>query len=703
MGDSSDLNNLIALFDRPTEPMFRVKGKKSFQLPEEYVTDRYKGISVEIANRFAGDADEVVKVDKAPIPDLGDITSLGRRDNFSLFIPKHRDISAKLINIFLKARNVKELLSIATYAHDRVNPYLFIYCFSVALIHRPDTKGLKIPNQIQTFPDKYLDSQNPIEIPRDYTATDLEEEHRIAYWREDLGINLHHWHWHLVHQQIVADTILKDFAIVEEGRSVDQDLSGSCNDAESYCGVRGGKYPDKRSMGYPFDRVTRDNAETLQKFLTDNMILSSDFYRAQFKFCVLRKYASGDMASSDLDRLVALFDRPVEPVFRVKGNKAFRIPQEFITNRYKDFSNELSNQSSQEAGETVQIDNIQNLPNLNQILQLNKHENFSLFIPKHRDIAAQLIRIFMDVKDTKELLSTACYAHDRRPIEIPRDYTASDLEVEHRLAYWREDLGLNLHHWHWHLVYPTDGDPNIASKDRRGELFYYSHQQIIASVRTANAPITFSKTFWQQSDVDMSRGLDFQERGSVFVRFTHLQQEPFSYNITVNNTNNGVSRRTCRIYIAPANDERGNPWMFNTQRLMFIELDKFRVTRTLDIRIDQQQAKNWIYSNFCGCGWPAHLLIPKGNPEGFLCQLFVMVSNYADDRVEQDLTGSCNDGESYCGVRGGKYPDRRSMGYPFDRVGRPGTETLKRFLTPNMRVQNCTIMNSDKTVRPKGN
>lgn len=54
---------------------------------------------------------------------------------------------------------MKELLSIATFAHDRVNPYLFIYCFSVALIHRPDTKGLKIPNQIQTFPDKYLDSQ----------------------------------------------------------------------------------------------------------------------------------------------------------------------------------------------------------------------------------------------------------------------------------------------------------------------------------------------------------------------------------------------------------------------------------------------------------------------------------------------------------------------------------------------------------------
>lgn len=66
------------------------------------------------------------------------------------------------------------------------------------------------------------------------------------------------------------------------------------------------------------------------------------------------------------------------------------------------------------------------------------------------------------------------------PIEIPRDYTASDLEVEHRLAYWREDLGINLHHWHWHLVYPFSGPDEVVRKDRRGELFYYMHQQLLA-------------------------------------------------------------------------------------------------------------------------------------------------------------------------------------------------------------------------------
>lgn len=38
--------------------------------------------------------------------------------------------------------------------------------------------------------------------------------------------------------------------------------------------------------------------------------------------------------------------------------------------------------------------------------------------------------------------------------------------------------------------------------------------------------------------------------------------------------------------------------------------------------------------NFCGCGWPQHMLIPKGTPEGFPCELFVMISNYEDDKVK---------------------------------------------------------------------
>lgn len=49
----------------------------------------------------------------------------------------------------------------------------------------------------------------------------------------------------------------------------------------------------------------------------------------------------------------------------------------------------------------------------------------------------------------------------------------------HRLWYFREDIGINLHHWHWHLVYPFEASNRaLVDKDRRGELFYYMHEQV---------------------------------------------------------------------------------------------------------------------------------------------------------------------------------------------------------------------------------
>lgn len=40
-------------------------------------------------------------------------------------------------------------------------------------------------------------------------------------------------------------------------------------------------------------------------------------------------------------------------------------------------------------------------------------------------------------------------------------------------------------------------------------------------------------TFWDQNDVNLSRGIDFTPRGNVFARINHLQHQNFSYRITV--------------------------------------------------------------------------------------------------------------------------------------------------------------------------
>lgn len=62
----------------------------------------------------------------------------------------------------------------------------------------------------------------------------------------------------------------------------------------------------------------------------------------------------------------------------------------------------------------------------------------------------------------------------------------------------------------------------------------------------------------------------------------------------------------------------------------------------------------------------------------------------------------CTDAASFCGIRDSVYPDRRSMGYPFDRQPRNGVDTLQQFLTPNMAVQDVSIRFTDRIVaRPQ--
>lgn len=107
---------------------------------------------------------------------------LGRREAFSLFVPQHRKLAARLIDIFLGLyfmaliqvhflkkiinefghsfsgmRSYEDFVSAAVFARDRVNPFLFIYALSVAIIHRPDTKNIQLPPLYENFPEKYMD------------------------------------------------------------------------------------------------------------------------------------------------------------------------------------------------------------------------------------------------------------------------------------------------------------------------------------------------------------------------------------------------------------------------------------------------------------------------------------------------------------------------------------------------------------------
>ena len=69
-------------------------------------------------------------------------------------------------------------------------------------------------------------------------------------------------------------------------------------------------------------------------------------------------------------------------------------------------------------------------------------------------------------------------------VVIPTNYTGwyQHSNLEQKLTYFTEDIGLNSYYYYLHTDYPfwMNGDDFGLNKDRRGELFLYEHQQILA-------------------------------------------------------------------------------------------------------------------------------------------------------------------------------------------------------------------------------
>nr|CAD7257557.1 unnamed protein product [Timema shepardi] len=67
------------------------------------------------------------------------------------------------------------------------------------------------------------------------------------------------------------------------------------------------------------------------------------------------------------------------------------------------------------------------------------------------------------------------------PTVIPMKFTGSVNNPEQRVAYFGEDIGINSHHSHWHMDFPFWWKKSYpVDKDRKGELFFYMHHQMVA-------------------------------------------------------------------------------------------------------------------------------------------------------------------------------------------------------------------------------
>uniref|UniRef100_A0A1Y9H277 Tyrosinase copper-binding domain-containing protein n=1 Tax=Anopheles dirus TaxID=7168 RepID=A0A1Y9H277_9DIPT len=683
------------LLQHPLEPLFLPKndGTLFYELPERFLTSRYRPIGNNLANRFGPNSTASSQVssdtgvpptvitirDLKELPDLGFATWIRRRDAFSLFNPEHRQAAGKLINLFMKQPDTDTLVDMAAYTRDRLNGPLFQYALSVALLHRPDTKKVPVPSMLHLFPDQFIDpATNPkmmeegsivqdenrmaIEMPQNYTATNDEPEQAMAFFREDIGVNLHHWHWHLTYPG-----------------------SGPSNVVQK----------DRRGELFYYM-----HQQLLARYQTD-------------------RFAQGLGLLEPLDNLRGAIREPYYPkLLRSANNRTFcaRYPAMTLTNVSRSADRldvslatlEASIARVKEAidagfavntdGGRVPLDDARGIDVLGNLV-----ERSSLSINRS---------LYGDVHNNGHVL--LAYIHDPRGIYLESAGVMGGIATAMRdpvFYRWHKSID-NLFARH-KLRLPPYTMAELSNGNVTLEAFD-------TQLNSSGGAVNNFVTYWERSQVDLGAGLDFAPMGSAFLSFTHLQCAPFVYRLRINSTASGNRQDTVRIFLLPRQNEQGRILSFEERRTLAIELDSFRANIRPGINniVRQSSSSNVTIpyertfgnvvqanagdaqSRFCGCGWPAHMLLPKGNASGVVYDLFAMVSRFEDDNanVSYDENTGCDDSYSFCGLRDRVYPSRRPMGFPFDRRAATSVRTVADFVAPyrNMRLATVTLrfMNS---------
>nr|AFA26602.1 prophenoloxidase [Macrobrachium nipponense] len=589
-----------------------------------------------------------------PPAELGYATTLQRGRVFSVFIRAHRRAARSLCDYFMRARNIAELTSLANACRNLVNEQLFIYSLSFVIIRKPELRRVRIPTVVETFPSKFASQEmlqqagnevrrnptrtEPIVINQECSGTLIKPEHRLSYWREDYGINSHHWHWHLVfpiEMDIRRDRKGEIFYYMHQQMLARYDmerLSHSLNRVLPMTGLR-----DPVVDGY-FSKLTVNNSGRAWGTRQDDTRLK-DVRRDDFGL--------GFINISDLELYISRLMDAVHQGF-AQDRQGNRIP---LTDdppkggrRGIDI---LGDAFEADAELSVNYPFYGDLHNLAHVVIAFSHDpDFA-----HREEVSTIGDAATSMRDP------FFYRLHKFVDEFFQEY-----KLQQR-PYNNEELGL----------------PGV--------------RVVRIGVLQDGVPNNL-RTGWNQREFEAGRGLDFGGSAPIRLRFTHLDHRPFDYHLQIMNTLPAEKDVTVRIFLAPTLDERGNRMSFMDQRLLWAEMDKFvtkltpgenklvrssrdsSITAPPEATFRELEAGREITSGTqagvefgqCGCGWPRHMLLPRGMPQGMDFQLFVMLTDQALDKVDQVIRGRpCTNAVSYCGILDSKFPGARPMGFPFDR------------------------------------
>nr|CAC44750.1 hemocyanin subunit 2 [Cupiennius salei] len=591
-------------------------------------------------------------------PRLAEAGRLPRGTLFSCFHEKHLKEATELFVILYSANDFDDFIKLATQAREIVNEGLYVYVLSVAVVHRDDCRGITLPPIQEVFPDRFIPAEtinlaakeaknhpgDDIVVESETTGNIMDPEYKLAYFREDVKVNAHHWYWHVVYPA-----------------NWDEGLTAKVKDRKGEL-----FYYMHQQMSARYD------CERLSNGL-NRMVPFHNFEEE------LEGYAP------HLTSLVSGLHYASRP----QGLRLCDLPDVNVQNmeRWRERILEAIDLQHVHAadGSELALDEANGANILGTLIEASSSSPNKAF--------------YGSLHNWGHVMMARMHDPDTRFQENPGVMSDTSTSLRDPIFY------------RWHRFVD-----NIFQQFKATLHSYTPEDLSFRGIKVLSAQVNAKQanvvtTFMKNDLLDLSHGINFGTGHKVQVQYNHLDHEPFSLIINVENDTGAAKHATIRVFLGPKYDELGNRLVPDEQRRLMIELDKFHkelapgknvinrnaiessVTLAHTYTFDELKAGQGASedsSEYCSCGWPENMLIPKGTHKGMEFELFVMATDYTLDNPEgASVKTICSDAVSYCGAKDQKYPDKKPMGFPFDRpiVARSAEE----LLTENMSLTDVKI------------
>nr|QCC26464.1 hemocyanin subunit type 1 [Pogonognathellus sp. AD-2013] len=561
---------------------------------------------------------------------------LPRGEIFNLFEEEHRREMINIFEVLFFAKDWDTFHHVACYLRDRVNEGQFIYALTVAVLHKPETRGIRLPPAYETYPHLFVTAkvineayaakmrQEPAIIRMNFTGTSRNPEQRVAYFGEDVGMNAHHSVWHKDHPFWWKDAVY----------GADIDRKGEL-------------------FWYMHHQLTaRFNAERLSNWLTEVQPLQWNKPIVD-GFAPQTTYRKGGEFPARPDN------------FRFQDLKNIRVAD---LEAYEERIREAISSGFVKTveGELVSLNNTKGIDILGAIIEASVNSKNPNYYGSIHNLAHIMLSRVTDPQG-KFGMPPGCMENFETATRDP--------------AFFR------LHKY-----------IDTLFKEHKQYLNPYTREELdVEGVDIKSVEVDDLVTYFEEFDVDLLNALDDTEGlpdVEIKARVQRLNHQPFAFKIHVDSA--AEKTVTVRLFIVPKKDWYEREIPIEENRWNVIELDKFTAkltagdntilrkssessvsipdhisTRALRKKVEAALAGTetlQVDKDLRHCGIPDRMLLPKGRENGMKYTLYVVLSDWAEDKVN-DLPHNYEYGGSlsYCGAANNKYPDAKPMGFPFDR------------------------------------